>query len=147
MDRGKPHGLWCHSDVQFLVSYPKRWIRNVSLHILTTLSYPSWSLLLIDLSFEKTLKHILVLSAFYPEDYLWYTTNKSYEWFIHYSLIYPLPQAFIQTLSLTIVRLNLMTTIREMRSKFLDVEQWFNNDKYNDHACKAIKLKFKTRHG
>jgi len=42
---------------------------------------------------EKIWTYTLVLSAFYPEDYLWYTANKSYgKWSIHNSLIYPVPQ-------------------------------------------------------
>jgi hypothetical protein len=30
------------------------------------------------IKFKKTRTYTLVLSAFYPEDYLWYTANKSY---------------------------------------------------------------------
>jgi len=35
--------------------------------------------ILILIKLEKTWKYTLVLSIFYPKDYLWYTANKSYE--------------------------------------------------------------------
>ena len=97
----------------------------VSFHVCTRLSYPNRCLfrhlqpfinrgstdtitkmksmrvtaVLTLIKLEKTWIYIPVLSAFYPEDYLWYTANRSYEkWFSYDSLIYSVPQMFIRTL-------------------------------------------------